>query len=110
MVALIPVALVLAVAAVGGLAIWLMERSRRRVISTEGVVGTVREKRHVDEHGELRLPYRGAGGGDISVAPESYVLGIQTTTDYREIVVDRDVFDAFQIGDVFPGANRLPRI
>lgn len=105
MVALIPLVLVLAVAAVGGSSIWLMERSRRRVISPKGVVGTVREKRHVDEHGELRLPSRGAGAGEISVSPESYVLGIQTSTDYREIVVDRDVFDAVEIGDTFPDTD-----
>ena len=82
-----------------------MERSRRRVVSSKGVVGTVREKRHIDEHGELRLPYRGAGGGTLSVSPESYVLGIQTPDDYREIVVGRNVFNSVEIGDTFRGAS-----
>ncbi len=88
-------------AAIGGLAIWRMEIQRRRAIG-EGIVGTVAGKRHSAEHGELGLPARGAGAGGIRIAPESWLLTIQTSVGSTEIIVDEETYADYSIGDEYP--------
>ncbi|WP_162819154.1 hypothetical protein [Leifsonia aquatica] len=62
-------------------------------------------KYKTSEHGEARLSFRGVGAGSVSVAPESWVLSVRVEEKIHEIVVNRALFDAYEIGDPYPGGN-----
>jgi hypothetical protein len=92
----------IAFALIAGGAIARMEYLRRRVVNTRGLTGVVASKRVIPEHGTSSgAAYFGASVPQNLVVPEAYAITVRNASGDREVIVDKDTFDNYNIGDEF---------